>query len=605
MSEKYKILKDYYGHKSFREGQEEIIDALLKKQDVLAVMPTGAGKSVCYQIPAMLFAGITLVISPLISLMKDQVSALIQMGIPAAYINSSLEPHQVTKALEYARDGKYKIIYVAPERLETWEFKKFCYNAKISLVAIDEAHCVSQWGPDFRPSYLKIAEFISSFQVRPVVGAFTATATKAVKDDILTLLNLKTPLCLTTGFDRPNLKFSVSEPANKSTMLLQLVKERRDKSGIIYCSTRKTVEEVCDLLTYEDYPATRYHAGLSDDERKRNQDDFVFDRKPIMVATNAFGMGIDKSNVSFVIHYNMPKDIESYYQEAGRAGRDGSEAECILLYNAKDIRTIKFFINNPNENEELTEEQIEINKERELERLQKMIGYCQTRDCLRSYILNYFGDTSANYCGNCSNCLTNFETVDATVDAQKIMSCVARTEEKYGRRMIADILRGSETLKVQNAELQKQSTFGIMNGYTKQEVYDIIDGLVSLGFMEFTLGEYPVLKLLPPSKNVLFKGEKVMLKIRKKPKKEKKTDKLNKLDTDLFTVLKLTRRKLAIKTSMPDFVILSDATLIEMARNKPTTEEEFLAISGVGKVKYERYGQIFMDVIKERITDHE
>ena len=599
MSNKYEILRRYFGHSSFRNGQEEIIDSLFYGRDILAVMPTGAGKSVCYQVPALLLPGITLVISPLISLMKDQVAALKQMGIPAAYINSSLEPYQVSKALDYARMGRYKIIYVAPERLQTWEFKKFCYNADISLIAIDEAHCVSQWGPDFRPSYLKIAEFISEFDKRPVVGAFTATATAEVKKDILELLELDEPVEVATGFDRPNLYFSVIDPADKDGMLLSLLAERRDKAGIVYCSTRKAVEEVCTLINNNGFSATRYHAGLEDYERRHNQDDFVYDRKQIMVATNAFGMGIDKSDVSFVIHYNMPGDLESYYQEAGRAGRDGSDADCILLYSSKDIRTIKYFIENSNENEELTDEERETLKERQYERLSYMTQYCITRDCLRSFILKYFGDESGSYCGKCANCLTYFESIDVTVDAQKIMSCIIKTGQKYGKSMIADVLRGRSTQKILEAGLEAQSTYGIMPDYTKQEVYDIIAGLVRQGYIESSLDQFSILKVLPKSYNVLRGEEKVSVKMAKEQKKKHKDKNLPDVDSKLLAALKVIRKEFAQKASVPAFVVFSDATLIDMSRRKPTTKGEFLEVSGVGEVKYKRYGEAFMEVVRK------
>jgi ATP-dependent DNA helicase RecQ len=390
--DKYDILKQFFGYTSFRDGQEEVVDALLAKQDVLGIMPTGAGKSLCYQIPAIMMSGITLVISPLISLMKDQVNALVQQGVNAAYLNRSLTETQYHKALANAANGKYNIIYVAPERLESNSFLRFALNANISLIAVDEAHCVSQWGQDFRPSYLNINKFISKLNYRPVIGAFTATATDEVKSDIIRLLQLNNPTVVTTGFDRPNLFFSVIRPKNKSETLLKLIRERNNQSGIVYCSTRKKVEEVCAMLNQKGVQATRYHAGLDDSERAKNQDDFVYDRKSVMVATNAFGMGIDKSDVRFVIHYNMPKNIESYYQEAGRAGRDGEEADCILLYSKADVSTCRYFIENIEDNESLSPEQREFFKMREEERLKQMVFYCTTSDCLRGYMLKYFGD---------------------------------------------------------------------------------------------------------------------------------------------------------------------------------------------------------------------
>lgn len=481
--DKLSVLKEYFGHDSFREGQDRITDSLLGGRDVLGIMPTGAGKSICYQVPALMFDGVTIVISPLISLMKDQVSALVQSGVAAAYINSSLTHAQYLKVLQNTESGKYKIIYVAPERLCAPAFLEICRNLNISMVAVDEAHCVSQWGQDFRPSYLKIPDFIDALNSRPVVGAFTATATGAVRDDIKTLLRLVSPLVVTTGFDRPNLFFSVMQPKNKSIELMKLIKERKNESGIVYCSTRKAVEEVCELLQKNGFAATRYHAGLDENERRRNQDDFVYDRATIMVATNAFGMGIDKSNVSFVIHYNMPKNMESYYQEAGRAGRDGRSADCILLYSAKDVRTNQFLINNSEPNPDLTEDEQEEVRRRDRERLKQMTFYCTTHKCLRKFILEYFGDKGPERCEKCSNCLSNHENTDITVDAQKIMSCVARTGQRYGKKVICDVLRGSKNERLISAGLSRQSTYGIMADCPEKRLRDIIDHLCENGYM--------------------------------------------------------------------------------------------------------------------------
>lgn len=407
--DKYEALKKYFGHDAFRKGQEEVIDALAEGEDVLAVMPTGAGKSLCYQIPALLSEGITIVVSPLISLMKDQVTALIQAGVPAAYLNSSLTPGQLMTATRRARAGAYKLIYVAPERLRAPSFAALAAEADISYVIVDEAHCVSQWGQDFRPSYLGIEEFIDSLPVRPAVGAFTATATERVRDDIMSLIGLIEPYCITTGFDRENLYFSVQKPLDKYTALKTFIEQRKRKSGIVYCSTRKNVEEVCERLCADGIDATRYHAGLSDEERLRNQDAFRFDDKTVMVATNAFGMGIDKSNVSYVVHYNMPKDIESYYQEAGRAGRDGEYAECMLLFSRGDVATCRWLINNSDANEELSESERRAIRDKSLERLRRMTDYCETGGCLRKELLGYFGEVAATRCDNCSNCLGDSE----------------------------------------------------------------------------------------------------------------------------------------------------------------------------------------------------
>lgn len=600
--DKLSVLKEYFGHDSFREGQDRITDSLLGGRDVLGIMPTGAGKSICYQVPALMFDGITIVVSPLISLMKDQVSALVQSGVAAAYINSSLTHAQYLKVLQNTESGKYKIIYVAPERLCAPAFLGICRNLNISMVAVDEAHCVSQWGQDFRPSYLKIPDFIDALNSRPVVGAFTATATGAVRDDIKTLLRLLSPLVVTTGFDRPNLFFSVMQPKNKSIELMKLIKERKNESGIVYCSTRKAVEEVCELLQKNGFAATRYHAGLDENERRRNQDDFVYDRAAIMVATNAFGMGIDKSNVSFVIHYNMPKNMESYYQEAGRAGRDGRSADCILLYSAKDVRTNQFLINNSEPNPDLTEDEQEEVRRRDRERLKQMTFYCTTHKCLRKFILEYFGDKGPERCEKCSNCLSNHENTDITVDAQKIMSCVARTGQRYGKKVICDVLRGSKNERLISAGLSRQSTYGIMADCPEKRLRDIIDHLCENGYMTAQGDEYPILKLAPKSRGVLTGQEtlRMMLEIPQKKKAAAAKDApLPPADEKLLAALKDLRKSLAMRQSIPAYVVFTDATLIDMCRLKPKTQEEFIEVSGVGQAKSQRYGEVFLAVIAE------
>lgn len=602
MRDKYGVLKEYFGHDSFREGQDRITDSLLGGRDVLGIMPTGAGKSICYQVPALMFEGVTVVVSPLISLMKDQVSALVQSGVAAAYINSSLTHAQYLKVLQNTENGKYKIIYVAPERLCAPAFLEICRSLSISMVAVDEAHCVSQWGQDFRPSYLKIPDFIESLPSRHVVGAFTATATGTVREDIKNLLKLRSPLVVATGFDRPNLFFSVMHPNKKSIALMKLIKERKGESGIVYCSTRKGVEEVCELLNKNGFTATRYHAGLDEDERRLNQDDFVYDRAPIMVATNAFGMGIDKSNVSFVIHYNMPKNMESYYQEAGRAGRDGRNADCILLYSSKDVRTNQFLINNSEPNPDLTEDEQEEVRRRDRERLKKMTFYCTTHKCLRKFILEYFGDKSPERCCKCSNCLSNHENTDITVDAQKIMSCVARTGQRYGKKVICDVLRGSKNERLISAGLSRQSTYGIMADCTEKRLRDIIEHLCENGYMTAEGDEYPILRLTPKSRSILTGSEtlRMMLEIpQKKKASSAKSATLSPADEKLLTALKELRRSLAMRQSVPAYVVFSDATLIDMCRIKPKTRDEFMEVSGVGQRKAIRYGEVFLATIAE------
>lgn len=597
MSDKLSVLKDYFGHDSFRDGQEQIVDALLDGRDALCIMPTGAGKSMCYQIPALLFDGVTIVVSPLISLMKDQVGSLVQSGVPAAYINSSLSYPQFLRVLSNTEHGKYKIIYVAPERLLTDGFLDTCKKIKISMVAVDEAHCVSQWGQDFRPSYLKIVSFVESLANRPIVGAFTATATNDVKEDIKKILRLENPFEITTGFDRPNLFFGVIKSSSKDEKLIELIRERGDRSGIVYCATRKNVESVCELLCDNGFSATRYHAGLDEYERRKNQEDFVFDRKNIMVATNAFGMGIDKSNVTYVIHYNMPKNIESYYQEAGRAGRDGGEADCILLYSPKDVRLNRFMIENYEGNDELTIEENEQIRERDFERLKHMTFYSTTNDCLRGFILRYFGGDKKAYCGKCSNCLSVHKLVDVTIDAQKIMSCIARTGQRYGKTVICDVLKGSKSEKILKAELNSQSTYGIMKEVTARHIFGTIDFLAEKEYISAD-NETEALKLLPKSRDVLFGRERLVMKKVENSEKVVKTHRPEvPVDSELLDALKALRKSIASKKSVPAYVIFSDATLIDMCKKCPETPDEMLEVSGVGRTKLEKFGKEFLEVI--------
>lgn len=596
---KLELLKFYYGHEQFRSGQEEIIDSLLQGRDALCVMPTGAGKSVCYQIPALMLDGITLVVSPLISLMKDQVSALTQSGVKAAYINSSLTPGQYDKVISLMTQGVYKIIYVAPERLTAEGFLQALAPMKLSLLAVDEAHCVSQWGQDFRPSYLKILEFVQRLPTRPVVAAFTATATPEVKTDIARILELEDPATITTGFDRPNLYFGVKKPKNKNDELLNLVRKYQDRSGIIYCSTRKAVEDVCSLLNQQDFSATRYHAGLSDNERRQNQEDFVNDRSLLMVATNAFGMGIDKSNVSFVIHYNMPKNIESYYQEAGRAGRDGAAADCILLYSPMDVHTNQFLIDRGEPNPDLDDGAQERIRVKDRERLKHMTFYCTTADCLRAFILRYFGEKTQDFCGNCSSCEMGFTVEDITVDSQKILSCVARTGQRYGATMIVDVLRESQNERLLRLGLDKQSTYGIMKEVPPQKIRQIINTLLIKGYLLLTDTEFPVLTLSASSNDILRRGVALEMKIPvAKPKSEKvKRGRNAELDQGLYGELRKLRSELASANHVPAYVIFSDAALSDMCQKLPGTPEEFLEVSGVGQAKLAKYGAQFLEVI--------
>lgn len=600
--DKFSVLSKYFGYKSFRNGQEQLVDSILSGSDVLGIMPTGAGKSLCYQVPAMLLEGVTIVVSPLISLMQDQVDALRASGIPAGCLNSSLSDEEYRRVLSEAYKGELKIIYAAPERLLSQGFLKLSSQIKISMLTVDEAHCISQWGQDFRPSYLKIKEFINSIKYRPVISAFTATATKEVRDDIIKILELNSPFVLTTGFDRKNLYFEVQTPRDKFTALLRIIEKNRDKCGIVYCSTRKNVEDVCSRLCEIGHNASRYHAGLSDKERKHNQDDFIYDRKTLMVATNAFGMGIDKSNVSFVVHYNMPKNIESYYQEAGRAGRDGEPASCYILYSGQDIRTNMFLINN-DENSELDEESRKLVKQKELERLKYMTFYCRTSGCLREFILKYFGDSSSNYCGNCSNCNSNFETVDITIDSQKILSCIYRLRERnlqYGIGMIISILRGSKAEKVIKPGLDTLSTYGIMKDCPERRCREIINLLIENRYITICGTDYPVLTLNHKSREILFEQKQLEMKLVKEQIfSESSQPEDEKTDMKLLSILKELRRKTADLEGVPAYIVFSDSSLKDMCRKMPENKEQFLTVSGVGYIKSEKYGDKFLKTINE------
>lgn len=596
----YEILKTYFGYSEFRYGQQELITNLINGTDCVGIMPTGAGKSICYQIPAILLDGITLVISPLISLMKDQVHALLEAGIPAAYINSSLTPAQQYKVIQNAKLHKYKLIYVAPERLELDFFQEFAASTNISFISIDEAHCVSQWGQDFRPSYLKIAQFIQSMPKRPIIGAFTATATREVKDDIISLLELQNPFVMTTGFDRKNLYFEVQKPVDKFTALERFLERNPNKTGIIYCSTRKGVEDVCDRLILQGYRATRYHAGLSDKERKINQEEFQFDKAQIMVATNAFGMGIDKSNISYVIHFNMPKNIESYYQEAGRAGRDGEPAQCILLYSKQDVSTNLFLIEKDKENEELDPITRHEVLEKDRDRLKQMTYYCTTTDCLRAHMLRYFGEQSPNFCGNCSNCNANSKEIDITVDAQKIMSCIIRAGERFGMLTIIDILRGSKNEKIRNSHLDTLTTYGIMETVPKEYIRQVIEFLLVQSYIQATTDGYQVLKIQPKAYAILRGQQSLHMRVLQQPDNMESSVPTSyvEIDEELFQQLKALRAKIAKVQSVPAFVIFTDAALRDMCIKLPQNLKSFLEVNGVGQTKANRYGERFIKLIQ-------
>lgn len=578
------ILKKFYGYDDFRKGQKQVVESLLSGNDTVAIMPTGAGKSICFQIPALIFSGVTLVISPLISLMKDQVDSLREQGIAAVYINSSISRAQLNENLRDIAAGYYKIIYIAPERLTPEYLPESFNHLDISMIAIDEAHCLSQWGHDFRPSYRNILSFTNSLIKRPLISAFTATATPEVKDDIIKLLGLNNPAVFVTGFDRPNLYFSVLRGEDKDKFIVDYVQKHLNEAGIIYAGTRKDVEAIQALLTIKGIKAGRYHAGLSDEERNRAQDDFLYDNTSVIVATNAFGMGIDKPNVRYVIHYNMPRNIEAYYQEAGRAGRDGLNGECILLYSSRDTQLQKYLISESVESE--VRQQIEYGK------LQAMVDYCHTPLCLRAFIMQYFGEIDVpNVCDNCSNCKADGELMDITIDAQKVLSCVYRMHQRFGVKLVAEVLKGSKSSKMEQFEFTRLSTYALMKERTLKQISDLILRLAAMQYLTLTESQYPVVQLNDLSWRVLRGQQKVWQKM--------VVVKQAKVQSDLFEALRKLRREIATKEQKPPYMIFSDATLTQMASIKPSSLRAMRNIKGVGIFKLNKYGDRFLEAIKQ------
>lgn len=587
------ILHKYYGYTSFRKGQENIITSIINKEDVLAIMPTGGGKSICYQVPALCLDGITIVISPLISLMKDQVDALKTMGVKARLINSSLSNSEYNEALEEIENDECKIIYIAPERLDSMDFVNIIRGKNISQVAIDEAHCVSQWGHDFRVSYKKIPYFINRLDKRPIVTAFTATASNEVREDIINILNLHNPAVYITGFDRENLSINIVKSSSKNKYTLDYVENHKNESGIIYASTRKEVETIYEGLLKRNYSVAKYHAGLSNEARKEYQENFINDDIKIMVATNAFGMGIDKPNIRWVLHYNMPQSIENYYQEIGRAGRDGEDSECVLLFSPGDVHTQKYLVEVGIENPD--------RKRVQYKKLQQMVDLVYSNTCYRKNILNYFGEIFLEDCNNCSNCLNEGEVVDKTLDAQKAISCIARMKRSFGATMIIDVLRGSKNKKVLDLGFDTLTTYGIMKNYSNEDLKTFINTLVSHGFLDVVenigpRGSFPTIKLNEQSLKVIRQEIKVEFK-------EDKVTKSRYVENELYEMLVSLRSEIAKEEGIAPYMVFGDATLKNMASVYATNKEEMLNISGVGQIKYEKYGKRFEDIIEKYIEE--
>ena len=583
MSGVFEILNKYYGYNSFRKGQYEIINNILSGRDSFCILPTGGGKSICYQIPALLFKGVTIVISPLIALMKDQVDNLNSIGINAKYINSAQSLENIDETMEQCRNGNIKLLYIAPERLENEFFKRKLRKLNISQIAIDEAHCVSMWGHDFRKSYGLILNFINSIINRPVITAFTATATEVVRKDVINLLGLQNPYIYIGSFDRENLAIKIHIEEDKLELVKDIIRDKENEAGIIYCATRKEVDGLYFYLKDLGYNVLKYHGGLKDEEKEYYQDEFLNENSNVMIATNAFGMGIDKSNVRYIVHFTIPKNIESYYQEIGRAGRDGVLSECHLLFNRSDIRTLEYLIYTT----------VQINrKEIEIKKLQSMIDFCESNECLRAFILKYFGEENfRDYCSNCSNCLSNDELRDYTIEAQKILSCVYRTRERYGIAVLIDVLRGMVGPKIINDRLNQLSTYGIMKDYSSKFIRDLIKTLIDFGYVNLKEGTYSMLKLNEKSYNILKSKQKVMLKI--SSENEEKV-----INSELFNKLRSWRKDTAIREGIKPYIIFSDATLIELCNKLPKNEDELLEIRGMGEKKFEKYGEELLKLLK-------